>query len=226
MDKFLKLLNIERFGFWFILFGLLTQILTYCLTEDTLLSFISGCAGVVSVVLCSQRKVSFYIWGFIQLGTFVVICFQEQLYGKLFENLFYAVTMIIGIVVWIRNKNDEDVVVTRELIGNQPLWLTLGINGTIVIVYWCLNLLGDSQPLIDSISTVLAVVAQILMILRYKESWIYWFLVDLLCIIMFIIAANWCMVVQYIFWTVNCVYGYIIWSKKTNNIENICFFEK
>lgn len=216
METIYKKLNIDKFGFWFICFGLITQVITYIFTEDTLLSMISGIAGVISVVLCSQRKVSFYLWGFIQLGTFSIICLNEQLYGKLFENLFYTVTMLYGIYIWTLNRDEKEIVKTRSLNSKNKTYIIIQTIGLISVLYIALTRLGDTQPLFDSISTGLAIIAQMLMILRYKENWIYWFLVDLLCIIMFIIAENYCMVMQYVFWTGNCLYGYLKWKKDVN----------
>jgi nicotinamide mononucleotide transporter PnuC len=69
----------------------------------------------------------------------------------------------------------------------------------------------DSQPFMDSITTVPAFVAQILMILRYKESWYYWLTIDLGSIIMWSVAGDWCMVAQFVFWSVNCIYGLRKW---------------
>lgn len=219
MDKLYKIFNIDWFGWWFICFGLTTQLMTYLLTGDTLLSFISGCAGVVSVVLCSQKRMSFYIWGFIQLGTFLVICYLENLYGKIFENVFYLVTMILGFVIWRNNEVIDDYdeysdkrVMTRKLSKVNIIYLIIATLSIILIFYKVLIYLNGSQPLLDSISTVLAVIAQLLMVLRYRENWIFWFIVDLICIVLFIRAENWCMVVQYIFWTINCIYGYIKWK--------------
>ena len=71
--------------------GLLLQVLTYLMTKDTLLSFVSGISGVFAVVFCSERKFSYYFWSFLQLTTFSIICFNENLYGKLVENAFYLI---------------------------------------------------------------------------------------------------------------------------------------
>ena len=40
-------------------------------TPDNTLSIISGITGVVSVILCAQGKISFYVFGYIQLFTYV-----------------------------------------------------------------------------------------------------------------------------------------------------------
>ena len=37
--------------------------------------------------------------------------------------------------------------------------------------------------------------------------------VDILAIVMWLRAENYCMAAQYAFWCVNCVYGYIQWTK-------------
>ena len=66
---------------------------------------------------------------------------------------------------------------------------------------------------IDIVTSILAIIAQILMVLGYREQWYFWFGVDVLCVILFASMNEWCMVVQYIFWTINCVYGYLNWRK-------------
>ena len=72
----------------------------------------------------------------------------------------------------------------------------------------------DTQPMLDSLSTVPAFAAQILMILRYREQWAYWLVIDIASVIMWINAENWCMVMQFVFWTLNCSYGTYKWLEK------------
>ena len=211
-SKILSILNIdEKLGLFFILFGIMTQLFTFLSTNDTILSLISGIAGIISVVLCSQRKISFYFWSFLQIATFVVICFQEQLYGKIFENFFYVITMIYGLFIW--NKNiDFGVVKTRILDCIQ--WrciIIITAVGTLTL-YISLALLNSTQSLMDSVTTIFAIVAQILMVLRFKESWYFWLIVDVLCFGLFVLVENYCMAIQYLFWIVICIYGLYKWK--------------
>ena len=59
-----------------------------------------------------------------------------------------------------------------------------------------------------------AIFAQIFMILRYREQWIFWLIIDLATILLWYRSGNWCMVSQYVFWSINCIYGWILWSKE------------
>ena len=67
-----------------------------------------------------------------------------------------------------------------------------------IITYYLLNYVNGNNVMLDTLSTVLALTAQILMIMRYKENWI-WFIVDVLCIWIWIVNENWCMTIQYTF---------------------------
>lgn len=212
-NKIQSLFNVEGwFGIAFILTGIATQIATYAFTEDSFISLVSGIAGVISVVLCSQRKLSFYFWGFLQIGTFMAICISEHLYGKLFENGFYLITMIGGLLMWKRNEQCHTVE-TRVLNKLTLLFVVIQSLFAVLIVETALTAIGGEQPFMDSFTTVFAIVAQLLMIYRYRESWLFWLVVDIACIIMWYNEENWCMTVQYIFWTMNCIYGLIKWNK-------------
>ncbi len=203
------------FDVLFLLFGLLLQIVTFVITDNSVLSLMSGLSGVLSVVLCSQRKISFYFLGFIQLFTYVILSWKEAFYGELIENAFYFVTMIYGIYIWLKhyriNEMDENEVATKSLTHKGLTFsLIIAFFGTLFTwqTFKCTN---DTQPFIDSITTVPALIAQVLSIYRYKESWYYWLFIDFGSIILWFNAENYCMAMQYVFWSLNCLYGLKKW---------------
>ena len=100
-NKICNILDGEYFWVFFAILGALIQTTVFLFTQDSYLSFVSGLAGVFSVVLCSEKSISgFYFWSFLQIITFATICFQEQLWGKLVENAFYFITMLVGFIIW------------------------------------------------------------------------------------------------------------------------------
>jgi len=206
--------NLTRFGLIFMLVGLLTQGFVGLVMGGTKLSLASGMLGVISVVLCSQKKISFYVFGFAQLITYVILCLQQNLYGEIAENIFYLVTMLYGMFHWNSHYNNESLEVkTRHLTVTQNVLMLVTTALASVALFYGLLITNDTQPFMDAITTVPAFVAQILMILRFKESWFYWLIIDLGSIIMWAIASDWCMVAQFVFWTANCIYGYYMWNK-------------
>lgn len=198
----------------FMLIGIFLQLIAWYITKDSLISLISGVTGIISVILCSQRKISFYFFGFIQLGTYMYLAWQQRFYGELIENVFYIITMLIGIVVWLKNYNTEEQIVESKRLSDRLFYIICSIMVFICVLfgYYMKYFTDNTQPFMDSFSTVPAFIAQTLLMLRYREQWIFWIIIDVVSIFMWMFADNWIMVIQFIFWTMNCIYGYRKWK--------------
>ena len=66
---------------------------------------------------------------------------------------------------------------------------------------------------LDSTGTVLGVIGQILLNLRYTEQWWIWIILDIVMAILNIIIGQYAMGAMYILWTTNAIIGLIIWLK-------------
>ena len=73
--------------------------------------------------------------------------------------------------------------------------------------------LHSTLPYYDALTNVLAIVAQMLMVWRFREQWIVWIVIDITCLIMFITLGQWSMVAMYVAWTINAFYGWYNWTK-------------
>ena len=204
----------NRYGLMFAILGVLLQVFAFFYTGASILSLISGVSGIFAVVLCAERKMTFWIFAWIQLITYLILAWDQKLWGEVGENIFYAITMIGGMFIWNKYK-ENDKVKSRSLSKNffELIKITCAIG--ILLLWYCLKCTNDTQPFMDSITTVPAIIAQILMITAYKEQWYFWLIIDIASIYMWAIACDWCMVSQFIFWTINCLYG----LRKWNNCE-------
>lgn len=180
---------------------------------------VSGLTGIVSVVLCAQGKISFYIFGFIQLFTYVfAVALPAKLWGEVGENVFYFVTMVVGMVIWAKNyklgtkggaKVNPKILTVRGWIWSIVILIISTIGLALGLTYT-----SDPLPWFDSITTTAPFIAQIFLMFGYREQWAFWIIEDILSLGMFIILGNWIMVAQYLFWTINTIYGWIMWSRK------------
>ena len=214
-SEFLK--GYSLFDRLFLIGMLLLQIIVFILHPDSLIGIISGISGVISVVLCAKGKISFYYIGFIQTISYLFLAWDNRFYGEVIENIFYLVTMVWGIFIWQKSltktsDGSTQVIVKRFTVSQWILSIIGTTVATIIMGYW-LNSISSSQPYTDAATNIFAIFAQLLMIKRYKEQWIWWLLIDVLCIKMWFVAGNWSMVAMYIAWTVNCIYGWYNWSK-------------
>ena len=213
INKFGKCLGVEgTFASWFVLIGIITQLLTCYIMEDTLLALCSGIAGVISVVLCSQKKLSFYFWGILQLITIMIISYQSGLHGKLVENAFYLITMFIGMNVWKKNTTDNTTQVRTMDWVDYVIFGCIFLPFATILSHSIVSQYNTEQITLDTITTIIGIIAQIMLVLRFREQWVLWFILDVLCIALWAKDGNWCLMVQYIFWTINCVYGSFCWK--------------
>ena len=188
-------------------------------TPDGIISIICSIAGVISVVLCAQGKISFYLFAYIQMFTYTFgIAIPNHLWGEAWENLFYFVTQTYGIYAWFKNyrvkKENKSAEIKAKKLNKLGWIITMGglvIGVTILTIV--LTKTSDPQPFLDAISTIPAFIAQFLMVLGYREQWLHWLIIDVASVIMFIMIGNWMMVAMFVFWTINCIYGWYKWTK-------------
>ena len=221
-------MNRRVFDYSFMACGLLIQVVTFFITNSlhpnslTYLSLISGMLGVCSVCLCSQGNILTFAFGFAQVLTYTYLCWTQRFYGEIAINVYYFGTMIYGVYVW-KNR----LAVRGERLEVTPRKLSL----VPILVLAAATLLGswltgaglsawtdDTQPYLDAFTTIPALVAQVLMILVYREHWFIWLAVDILSVILWLRAGDYCMAAQYAFWCANCLYGLKRWKTLSSKL--------
>lgn len=203
-------------GMWlFLATGVLVQVITFYLMPHNPWALVSGILGICSVVLGAQGNILTFVFGFAQVMTYTYLCVVERFYAEIAINIYYFITMIYGVYCWRNRLSDNTLQVqTRCLSRNVFPLLGVAIISMSVLTGWLLQrYTDDPQPYLDAFTTVPAIVAQVLMVLAYREQWYLWLAVDVLAVVMWIRAENYCMAAQYAFWCANCIYGYVQWTK-------------
>lgn len=202
----------------FLMSMVLLQIIVYCIVPDSMIGMICGVSGVICVVLTAKGKLISYLFNFVQIVTYMYICWNVGLYLEFAENIFYFVTCIFGVFLWKKNMTvNEDgsaqVIAKKFQVKHWIATLVISVIGTVILGYIGEHYLNSTLPYYDALTNVLALVAQMLMVWRFREQWLVWIVIDVTCLIMFTLLCQWSMVAMYIAWTINAIYGWINWSK-------------
>ena len=75
------------------------------------------------------------------------------------------------------------------------------------------DLLGGKGTLLDSASTTISIFANLLMMLRYREQWLLWIIIDAITVVMWLVAKDFIMVTMWSVYLINAFYGYYNWTK-------------
>lgn len=201
------------------------------ITQDgTILGIVSALSNILCVILVARGKISSYVWGLIGVISYGYLAYTWQLYGDAYLNiLLYLPMQFIGLLIWqkrmLAQGNDIEVVEFKSMNSTQWTYLLIATILGYILTFILLYIFSGRVPFIDSATTVLSIVAMILLMLRYKAQWDFWITVNVLSIIM------WSMVYftsssgeslttlgMWIIFLGNSVYGKYLWSKDQADI--------
>ena len=225
MKKWLKnefVVNWKPFDYIF-LFGLLgIQLLMTPFMIDSGMSigwniFVLSASfiGTLATIICAKGKMSYYVWGFIQTIMFLILNLELKLWVESAEQVYYLITMVIGVFIWKKNLNKDTAEIKAKKFTVAKFVLTvLGLVVASIVIYNIDVTLGGTAPLLDTLSLSIAIVANLLCTMCYKEQWILWFVLDIVQTILYFVIGQPMMAIMYIAWTVNCIYGWYNWNKQ------------
>lgn len=154
--------------------------------KDSLISIFAALTGVWCVILTGKGKRSSFIFGFFNTILYAIVAFGAKYYGEVMLNVLYYLPLnFVGFIVWRKYMNAETGEVIKENLNLSKSLVLYGITAVGIVGYgMVLKMLGGNLPYIDSMSTVVSVVAQILSIKRLTEQWVLWIVVDVVTVFM------------------------------------------
>jgi len=209
---------------WFLIGGVVVLSLLYSLLSGSFdaLGTIAGVTGILCVVLVAKGNIFNYLFGLINVTLYAWISFKAELYGDALLNAFYYLPMqFAGWYSWMRKRNAEEsvTIIARRLSRRQRYILAAVSVVTVAAGAVLLNLLNDPQPVKDSATTILSVIAMFLMVKVYMEQWVLWVVVNVISIVMWSVSYfegephSMLMIIMWIFYLANSVNGWILWVK-------------
>ncbi len=220
-----KFLSLNWFD-WFLILGTTAVSLASMLLGDDgwdTLGFIVAVTGIVNLVLCAKGNIVNYIFGIIYNAIYVYIAWKTRLYADAAIYLVYYLPMqFVGWATWKKNQNqDSGAVNVVHLTRKMALSLLAAAAVLIPLFAWILGLpaIGDSQPWLDSVTTVISILAMFMMVRAIAEQWYIWIVLDAVQTVKWLIATirgeehAALMLVMFAFFLANAVYGLIQWNR-------------
>jgi nicotinamide mononucleotide transporter len=190
--------------------------------KDSVIGLITSLSGMLCVILVAKGKIFNYYPGIINVVLYAYLSYSQSFYGEVGLNLLYFLPMqFIGLYLWKKHQSEQtessDVHVNTLSKRALLAWTGVILFSTIVLGF-ILDRMGGAQPFVDSITTILQIVAQIFMIKRLVEQWITCIFVNIFSIILWFTAFmstgnDVTILIMWIAYLVNSLYGYINWRK-------------
>ena len=142
--------------------------------------------------------------------------------------LFWIPCDIISFVLWHRHpdRQKEELTVVKKLNWWQDLLIMLAIAVWTVGVGYLLTLIEVEGGIfannvmlknivcyIDACASAVGIANGLLILFRYREQWIAWYIVAILETVINIIAGQWILLILKLGYLTNTTYGYIKWTQ-------------
>ena len=196
--------------------------------EEGPIGIICGLTGVWCVILTGKGKLSSYIFGTINTVLYAYVAFNAKYYGEVMLNMLYYFPMnFVGFYVWKKHMNEQkSEVLKKRMPLNKSLLIYIVTAGAIFGYGLVLQKLGGNLPFVDSMSTVVSVVAQILCTMRLVEQWVLWIVVDVVTVIMWIAAfinggESVATLLMWSVYLVNAIIMFVKWHKEAKKADAV-----
>lgn len=146
--------------------------------------------------------------------------------------LFWIPCDIISFVLWHRHpdKQKEELTVVKKLTWWQDVLIVLGIAVWTFGVGYLLTLIeveggifGNNVAYknvacyLDACASAVGIVNGLLILLRYREQWIAWYICAIIETVINIMAGQWILLILKLGYLTNTTYGYIAWTRYIRN---------
>lgn len=189
--------------------------------RDNLIGILSALTGVWCVIFTGKGKRASFIFGTVNVVLYAYIAFGAKYYGEVMLNVLYYFPMnFVGWFAWKKHMNEATGEVVKERLSGGKSLVLYGCTAVGIIVYGIvLKCLGGNLPFIDSMSTVVSVVAQILSVRRLTEQWILWIVVDIVTVIMWAVnfingGESIATLIMWAIYLINAVIMYVKWNRE------------
>lgn len=208
-------------------FVLIFQIVAWAINKEDLFMLVLTLSSSLNLVLGAKGKIAGLYFAIINSLLYAINCFSIPLYGEIMYNLLYSIPVsAIAIVMWKKNQSQSGEVKFRTMTLKFALGVialtVIGTFGYAELLTW----MGGNFALMDSLTTVVSVIASMLYLLRYSEQWLMWVIVNALSIamwIMVLMSGDQSAILIIIMKCVNlcnATYGYWNWKRIAKRVQN------
>lgn len=211
------------------------------------ISPISAISGVLCVVMVAKGLLSNWIWGLVGSTSYGLLAWTSGYYGDWLLNWFYFLPAQFFIYYSWRNQLQADSQIVRmRRLGYHWYWVVVAVLLSVIAlssvllqldsflaealkrnstVYDSLTVLTGSSwsgPLLDSLTVVLQITAQLLMIRMFAAQWPFWIMTNVLTLLAWVLvlatepdSAAYAVptIIMWSAFLINSIYGAISWYR-------------
>lgn len=184
--------------------------------QTSILELIAVLTGLIGVWLGTTGKKITWPWWALSSLLYSWLFFEWDLYASAAVQFVFIAAAIWGWFGWGPKGAQPRTATNRQ----RLLVLVAGLIFWVVLAP-ALASVGAAATWPDSFGLVFSVVAQIIMVREYTETWFVWFVVDAIYTVLYASQGLWFTTVLYVLFTLIALRGWSKWDNKISAKANV-----
>ena len=183
------------------------------------LEFAANVVTALSVFLAGRNSVHTWWSGIIGCILFALMFYQVKLYADVALQGFFVVTSVLGWYQWLHGRDGRERVITQTAWTVLVAMLITGMVVTFIYGYVLHHYTDAYAPFIDSAVLAFSVLAQLLLMQRRVETWLFWLLVNSIAIPLYASRELYFTAALYSVYWVNAVVAWYEWRRQMSAVH-------
>lgn len=182
--------------------------------QHNLIELLATICGFICIFLAAKENLWNWPFGILTVSLYFFVFFEAKLYADMGLQVIYLVLNFYGWMVWISRRGEKKVKPTEKI--TQKEVVILSFVGVIAwgVLYFILKRYTDAAiPSVDTLVTVICLIAQYLMSKKVLENWILWLVANAIYVPLFYFKGLYPSSILYSVLFINAIYGYWVWRR-------------
>ena len=181
---------------------------------DLLLEMMGFATGLACVVLVVRQKIANFPIGIASNVFFLVLFARHRLYGDASLQIVYVGLGLYGWYSWLYGGSHRQQLEVATASPRVRLAMACLIAVGTQLLMLTLYASGGSAPILDALTTMLSLAAQLLLNRKYIENWYLWITADVLYIVMYLERGLNLTALLYAVFLLLCLVGLFQWRRE------------
>lgn len=173
MKKIFK--NWSKFEIILLISSIVLIVFSEIISKSEILTVCTSISGILCALLMAKGKVLSQVVGLVEIVLYTILSYKNEYYGEVIIYITVQLPLyIMGIISWIKNKNEETETVNKNEI-HKIEWILLFFVNIVVFValYYILKYFNTKQLIVSTISMITSLSATYLLARRSKYGFIF-----------------------------------------------------
>ena len=170
--------------------------------------------SIIYVILAAKQNIWCWAFAAISVILYIYICFTSELFAETILQFFYLGMAGYGYYNW--NRSIQGLEIAEWGARKHLLVILFGAIASFLVGFYFTTYTNAKMPIVDSFTTVFAVIATYMMTKKVLENWLYWIVIDTVSIYLYFSRDLHLTSLLFIVYTFIAIFGYLSWLRKIN----------